>query len=144
LFFQLGILLQSFIKLGRIFFFLLGQLLQRTLQCGDFFLHLGNTRIVGAVQRTKQKVFFGFQLLDFLSQLGNAVGKVMQLGYQIERRFLFLRKQIPPFLGFLLDLLHQTRIAFKLRLDCINTLTHAVLTYTNITKLIAENQYTAA
>lgn len=125
LFFQLGILLQSIIKLGRIFFFLLGQLLQRTFQCSDFFLHIRNARIIGTVQRTKQKVLFGFQFLDFLGQLGNTAGKVMQLGYLIERRFLFLRKQIFPFLGFRLNLLHQTCIAFKLRLDGINTLTES-------------------
>ena len=36
LFFQFDILLQSFIQLGRILFFLLGQLLQRTLQGGSY------------------------------------------------------------------------------------------------------------
>ena len=68
----------------------------------------------------------------------------MQLGYLIEQRFLFLRKQSFPFFGFLLDLLHQAHIAFKLRLNCINTLAHTVLAYTDIAKLIAENQYAAS
>ena len=36
----------------------------------------------------------------------------MQLGYLIERHFLFLRKQIFPFLAFLLDLLYQSVSAF--------------------------------
>ena len=144
LFFQLGILLQSFIKLGRIFLFLLRQFLQRTLQCGNLFLHIRNARIIGAVQRTRQKVLFGFQFLDFLGQIGNAAGKVMQLGYLIERRFLFLRKEVFPFFGFLLNLLYQASIAFKLRLDGLDTLAHTVLADADIAKLIAENQYAAA
>ncbi len=41
-------------------------------------------------------------------------------------------------------MLYQTRIAFKLWLDCFNTLAHTVLAHTDIMKLIAENQYTAS
>ncbi len=58
-------------------------------------------------------------------------------------RFLFLRKQIFPFFGFVLDLLYQARIAFKLRFDGLNTLAHTVLAHTDITELIPENQHTA-
>ena len=61
----------------------------------------------------------------------------MQFGYLIERRFLFLRKQIFPFLTFLLDLLYQARIAFKFRLDGLDTFAHTFLIIANfITRFI--------
>ena len=91
-------------------------MLQRPLQRGNFFLRGRDARTIGAVQRTKQHSFLYFQFLYFLGQLSNVTGKVMQFGYLIERRFLFLRKQIFPFLTFLLDLLYQARIAFVLLL----------------------------
>ena len=73
-------------------------MLQRPLQRGNFFLRGRDARTIGAVQRTKQHSFLYFQFLYFLGQLSNATGKAMQFGYLIERRFLFLRKQILPFL----------------------------------------------
>ena len=69
-------------------------MLQRPLQRGNFFLRGRDARTIGAVQRTKQHFFLYFQFLYFLGQLSNATGKVMQFGYLIERRFLFLRKDI--------------------------------------------------
>lgn len=101
-------------------------MLQRPLQRGNFFLRGRDARTIGAVQRTKQHFFLYFQFLYFLGQLSNATGKVMQFGYLIERRFLFLRKQIFPFLTFLLDLLYQARIAFKFRLDGLDTFAHTI------------------
>ncbi|MGO5096823.1 transposase, partial [Agathobaculum sp. LCP25S3_E8] len=41
----------------------------------------------------------------------------------------FLRKQSFPFLGFVLDLLYQSPIAFKLWLDCLDALDHNLSTY---------------
>ena len=62
-------------------------------------------------EKTEQHFFLGIQFLQFFSQLCDTVGKVMQLGYLIKRRFFFLRKQIFTFLAFRLDLLHQARIS---------------------------------
>ncbi len=65
----------------------------------------------------------------------------MQLGYLIERRFLFCRKQILPFLGLILDLLHQPGISFQFRADTLNILFHAALALGNMVKLIPENNH---
>ena len=68
-----------------------------TVVIGIIMLALGTLSSLGYGPLDAVKIL-GIQFLDFFGQLGNTVGKVMQLGYLIERRFLFLRKQILPFL----------------------------------------------
>ena len=55
--------------------------------------------------------------------------------------FFRLRKQILPFSGLVLDLLHQPSIAFQFRADRLNILSHASLAFGDMVKLIPENNH---